>query len=247
MSDTYWMVLKERIPTVVEPLTSLGQITTEWRAALRAQNSRLLSWVGEQPRVTRLGGLTEQYSIRVAWPLKLTGNVANPEAHVRNMVAEMNNHINAWDFDPGLPVIGTPTPNWSPAVVTRYLPAINGPLSWWETGLATRSSLTMNRASTASAERAENPIGPDDATTRIGGAPGSREDDKYGRWLTTIAWGAGVVAVSLVVAKGLTLATVLSQGGRSTNILVGPTSPTRQLPGPRSNPSRRRRANRHPR
>jgi hypothetical protein len=53
--------------------------------------------------------------------------------------------------------------------------------------------------------------------------------------------------VSLVLVKGLTLATVLSQGSRSASILVGPTSPVRQLPAPRSNPPRRRRANRHPR
>jgi hypothetical protein len=244
--ESYWLVLKERVPSVAEPLVSRADITRWFDDALAAQRTPLLSWVGP-PRVTRLGGLTERYSVRAARLLRLApGNVADPAAHVRNVVFQMNELLNTYDYDPGLPVVGTPTPNWSAALVSPWSQAANGPVGWWANGTAA-NTLTMNRASTASDARAENPVGPDDATTRIGGAPGSPQDDKYGRWLTTIAWGAGVVAVSLVLVKGLTLATVLSQGSRSASILVGPTSPVRQLPAPRSNPPRRRRANRHPR
>ena len=227
--ESYWLILKERIPTFVEPLVSLGDITTQLQDALRSPPTTA-TWVGPNPRVTRLGGLTERFSVRAAWVLRIPPlNALSPIARARSLAAQIDGRFAEWDNESHL--IGPATPNWTDAVVTEYSPGANGSLAWWSGGFASRT-LTMNRASTASAARAENPIGPDDATTRVDGAPGSPQPDKYGRWLTTIAVGAGVVAVAYAVAQIASASASVVGTRHQVSLLAAK---------PRPNPHRRRR------
>lgn len=227
-----FMFLKERRPSIVEPLVSFGDLTTAFRDALASQNLSQSHWIGPTPRVTRRGGLTERFSVRVAWPIEVLLTDASLasgvtlEGHARDIARAIDQKIaslgEGWRDE------------WNDTVVTPYSVPLNGPLTFWD-GQASRT-LTMDRASTASDARAENPIGPDDAGTRVGGAPGSEtQTDKIVSAVKFVAVAAVVLGAVYAVGQ-FTPALTLWSARRSSE-----SSARRELAATRPNPRSRKR------
>lgn len=249
-----FVVRKDRTSPYLTP-DSITQavITAGFQEALRQSGSSLSHWVGPMPRITRTGGALSPEVVRVAWLLEVPdtvqGTSASPESRARNI-----GHSLDLTIEPGgaLPIGGSgaadrpaPIPSpWTDAVVTAYQPATNGDLAWWQDGRASRT-LTMDDKLAWSAERAENPIGPDSYDTRPGGTPQQNHDDqtKAIDQLVSVVKFAAVAA--MVVGGAYAIAQVvpginLWQAQRTSRRMSD--DATKQLAeAPRSNPRKGRR------
>ncbi len=119
------------------------------------------TWVGPSPRITRAGtdltGLATAFmssspTVRVAWVFS-----ADNDAQAASVATALQNAFNAW----GSGLLG----RWT-AQVLPYDPAINGDISWWQSGQAAASP---SRESASTGQPDENPVGPTTPETAGGG------------------------------------------------------------------------------
>ena len=111
-------------------------------------------WVGPAPRVTREKFLTQGYRTRVVWLLRFPDDQWNRDHQeyllrlaLEAIAARSQQLSQDWE-----------TPHAQP-----YSPALNGPVSWWESGQAarTRTSVVEPAVWDQYTMPVENPIGPD--------------------------------------------------------------------------------------
>ncbi len=161
-------------------------------------------WVGPAPRVVKNAlplGVTGGYVTQVAWvwfvndaqqaALGLTtadaqiafGNRLQVVA--RNALASSASHSTLLRSDW--------TVDWS-----AYDAAINGPLSWWQSGAASRDAVFIDSVPDGMSRLTppDNPIGPNNPLAQGGGGDPNRNPD-----LSWLAWLGGSIAVIVVAVE----------------------------------------------
>lgn len=111
-------------------------------------------WVGPAPRVTREKFLTQGYRTRVTWLLRFPDDQWNrdhQEYLLRLALDAITARIQQLSLD------------WETPHAQPYAVALNGPVSWWESGQAarTRTSVVEPAVWDQYTMPVENPIGPD--------------------------------------------------------------------------------------
>lgn len=129
------------------------------QAALASVQIPAAQWVGPRPRITRKSIMGALYS----WLTTVTNVMAfegpYSEQGAIDAARLAAQHVNA--------ALARISNDWSPVTVTAYREAINGPLSWWQSGQASVTR-TQNDFLTGLGRTApdENPIGPDSPMAR---------------------------------------------------------------------------------
>lgn len=177
-------------------------------ASLRQSN--VGGWVGPAPRVTRKGGLIDnamdpfgnhpqnQTTAVALYAVPDGTSLARAVAILTAVRDRVRLYLESIDGIDG---------TWGDLSVVRYAEAANGPLSWWESGAASRTR-TSERFPVLTTDPDENPVGPTGsdthpttaAETLESMARQARQTAESGASLLWSAAGLGVVAL---VAYGI--------------------------------------------
>lgn len=183
------------------------EIATLFRTA--APGGRWGEWIGPAPRVTREKFLTQGYRTRVTWLVRFPDDDWNRQ-HGPYVLQNVIDNVNAR--------LRTQSTDWETAHAQPYAASLNGPISWWESGLAARTRTSV--VDPAMWERftmpVENPIGPDTreqsrlqeagtatlsdpawATARWALVVGASGVALYGAFWAITRWGSGGTAMSI--------------------------------------------------
>lgn len=187
-----WVSTKSTVNSPIGTIPGAASIRSVWidaanrvRASMSRPNAPAIGieWIGPQPRITRTSVLgSANARTTVVWPFRIPPGVP---VHLRQAYARMFANggrndtletgraisldsvvestlpITVWDRLTGeTPAeIGS---SWEPADVAPYSVAVNGPMSFWESGNA---SNTLTRNETRAGIVDQNPLGPDTPAT----------------------------------------------------------------------------------
>lgn len=142
--------------------SSIFEVSTPSAEGIRASLSHVqvsgASWVGPGPRITRRTAVGDLWGYLTTLAAVLAVEASTPQqaqAIAQQAAQQADNALRGVSND------------WVGVSVAPYSEAVNGPLSWWQSGQAT---LTHTRdeflTGTARLSAYDNPVGPDSAAVR---------------------------------------------------------------------------------
>lgn len=159
------MVFAEEASVIGAFAPVYASIVTAWNAAAAPPAMR---WVGDSPRVTRVYDVLLGTRTRVAQPIKVDDPSLSEDEAAQIIAQHVHSQLAALSLVPGA---------WHPTRVIMYNPAINGPMSFWQSGDAARTrTFDTPPGPTNALDTPENPVGPNDQRLRPM-TPGESLDD----------------------------------------------------------------------
>lgn len=179
-------------------------------------------WVGPAPRIVRRG--TEASAAQetdVAWPLLLEPVAGTTDAQVA--AAQQNRKVL---IERALAALSE---GWSGATITAYTDALNGPLTWWQSGSSARTRTTDRFPAVTEIDAQENPQGPTAADL---------QNPDYLTWLNQNSPTVSGFSWGLVAGGGLALVGVVALlarfGGGSREVVIRTEGRAARVARPRS-------------